>query len=96
MRNRGLAAALIMLSIPAMAQGAVVAATNAERASGFADRADCEQALGSSDGGQPKAGVVDQADGGGSLFNRAAGNISRCEFVHGEYQIVVYPKGSGA
>jgi hypothetical protein len=35
-------------------------------------------------------------EGPGSVFNRAHGNVSRCEVVQGEVLIVVYPpRGSG-
>lgn len=59
-------------------------AVNSERASGFRSLAQCENALTGRDGAR------------GTRFNRAAGNISRCEMVAGEAVIVVYPKGLGA
>ncbi len=59
-----------------------VVVTSAELADGFKNRGECEAALG---GGRGKAQLL------GSAFNRAHGNISRCEKVDGEYHLVVYP-----
>ena len=63
-------------------------ATNAEQASGFVDLADCQKAIG---GGPVKAGSNERAAQAGSAFNRAAGNLTRCELVKGEILVVVYP-----
>jgi len=63
---------------------APIQATLGERSSGFSDLAECRAALGG-----------DQAPRG-SVFNRAHGNISRCEMIEGEARIVVIPRGHGA
>jgi hypothetical protein len=78
---------LSALSVPGFAQGpALGVATNGERETAFASLAECEKTL----VGSRPAGSKAQ----GSLFNRRAGNISVCAIVHGEPQIVVYPRGS--
>ena len=82
-----LVAALAMTTFSAQVPAGdrvVFAMTNAETAAGFETLADCEQALGEPD---QRTGLR------GSLFNREAGNISRCELVDGEALVVVYPKG---
>ena len=68
----------------------VVIATNAERDTAYQDLAECEVALERTRRGRAGA---DGAARAGTLFNAARGNISRCEVVHGEPTVVVYPRG---
>jgi len=90
------ALALVSLSFPALAASpAIFQATNAENASGFRTVSECEAALGRPAKHRGKA-VIGASDLRGSLFNRAAGNVSRCELVAGELLIVVYPTGQKA
>lgn len=97
MRKTCIGLALMILALPATARSqSLVAATNPERDSAFAGLADCETALGGVARLSGKAGATDPAGPRGSVFNRAAGNLSRCERVHGEYQIVVYPNSGRA
>lgn len=91
MRNLLVAFALLSLPVSALAARPVIfEATSADKASGFRSMAECDAAL-----GLPvrQRGKADVANGGvrGSMFNRAKGNISRCELVDGEPMIVVYP-----
>lgn len=93
MRKIALIVALISLPAAGLAENAgPVAATNAEKATGFRDLAECQSALEATrrtrDGSNPAAPRPT-----GSLFNRAQGNMSRCEMVQGEALIVVYPRG---
>lgn len=94
MRNLIVAFALTTLPYPAIANDpGIVVATNPEKASGFRNLAECHEALGGSDKLQGKM-IGDEPNRlHGSMFNRTAGNTSRCEIVHGEALIVVYPKG---
>jgi len=94
--NRYLAVAATMaLAHPAFAQGGGrMVLTNPESASGFESRAECETAIAAGLGRDRKnvgarSGRAEYR--AGSLFNRARGNLSRCETGDGEYQIVVYP-----
>ena len=65
-----------------------VVAVNAEKASGFASLAECEQALG------PRTKTARSGRSGrGNLLNRAQGNRSKCLVVDGEPLIVVFPRG---
>ena len=93
---RHFASALALIALPISANAAAsppVAATSAERASGFRDLADCQGTLDGAPGsGQADADKTTRA--AGTLFNRAHGNISRCEMVEGEALIVVYPAGT--
>lgn len=85
-----LAVALAMTTLSGqapVADPAIFVLTNAEKASGFATLGECERALGP---------AKRPSEARGSLFNRNAGNISRCEIVHGEPMVVVYPKGYAA
>lgn len=87
MINLAIALALTAVSGPGNAQGAAIfVATSAEKASGFKSLAECEQAIG-------KSGDAGHADARGTVFNRNAGNTTRCEIVAGEPLVVVYPKG---
>jgi hypothetical protein len=61
-----------------------IVATLSERASGFANLAECEAAL------LPGTGTAEAQRG--SVFNRAHGNSSRCEMIKGEPMIVVTPR----
>ena len=92
MRNLALAATMMMLPVSVSANApSIFVATNAEKASGFRDLADCQKSLEGPDQASRKA-VADKQDGRrGSLFNRTQENTSRCEMVHGEALIVVYP-----
>lgn len=88
--------ALSSLSSPALAHRPVIfEATNADKASGFRSMAECETALGRPAARRGKA-VVARSTSRGSAFNRQAGNVSRCEMIAGEPQIVVYPTGRAA
>ena len=81
-----LAIAILLSQLPpleSVARPPLFVATSAERASGFSSLAECEQASIGPDGVP------------GTRFNRAAGNVSRCEMVSGEAVVVVYPKGLG-
>ena len=94
MLNLAVAFAVAMSPFPANADDlAIFVATSAEKASGFETLAECEVALGAS--GTDQGNSLDGQGAGfrGSLFNRNAGNTSRCEVVDGEALIVVYPKG---
>ena len=78
-----LAAALALAALQAPASNPpVFMAVLAETASGFESMADCEKSLGPAKRGARR----------GSLFNRKAGNISRCQMVDGEPMIVVIPR----
>lgn len=96
MRSIALFCALIPLAAVATARSpAPVAATNAERESGFRDLGECRAALEATrKTGEGAAGAP--SDQTGSLFNQAQGNTSRCEMSHGEAVIVVYPRGHPA
>jgi hypothetical protein len=95
MRDFALALALAVLPLPAIAQPAgPVSAVLAEKASGFKNLAECEKILGRPDSRRQKTLGNKRSVLRGSLFNRAAGNISRCEMIDGEPLIVVIPKGS--
>lgn len=75
-------AVLLLASFPASARD-IVSATNPEALPGHRNLADCEASLGAAD----KTGLR------GTVFNRLRGNISRCEIIQGEPQIVVQIKG---
>lgn len=91
MRNLFVAFALSSLTLPAVAAPpSIFQATSAEKASGFRSMAECEAALGLPARHRTKAGAAGNMVRG-SVFNRAAGNISRCEMVAGEPVMVVYP-----
>lgn len=85
MRTLLVAFALLSLPVSALAAHPVIfEATSADKASGFRSMAECESALGRSVTYRGRAVR-------GSMFNRAKGNISRCELIAGELMIVVYP-----
>ena len=96
MHNFSVALILSALSFPAIAQAPPTSvATNGERETPFKDLAECEETLIGSR--LPRADVPGStANPKGSFFNRGAGNISVCVIVHGEPQIVVYPRGMRA
>jgi len=83
-----LAFALATAALPA----GISVATLAERATPFATLAECEESLAPALTRSPKALAARHDVRRGSLFNRTAGNISRCEIIDGEPQIVVFPK----
>lgn len=91
MRTFALALTLAMLPTSAIAAPRIFAATLADTDAGFKTLADCEIALRGS--GEVRARANAHSAQRGTLFNRTNGNISRCEMVHGEPTIVVYPKG---
>jgi hypothetical protein len=94
MQNIALLLTLLPLSVAAIGKSpAPVVATNAEKANGFSDLNECQAALeGSRKSGH--GGAAGTPSGlTGSMFNRARGNVSRCEIFHGEAVIVVYPRG---
>lgn len=94
MRKLTVAILLAALCSPAAAPARErVSATNPESAAGYRDLADCERSLGAA--GKVHGSAAAQRGTGprGTLFNRTRGNISRCEMVHGEPQVVVYVKG---
>ena len=94
MLHLAVAFAVTILPSSATASGpAMFQAVSAEKASGFASLAECEQVLGAPATEQGKVPDAAQSGARGSLFNRNAGNMSRCEMVDGEPLIVVYPKG---
>ena len=79
--------------LPATALPAgVFVAILAEKASGFKTLAECEQAIALAPKVEQER-LVRLESNRGSLFNRAAGNTTRCEIVDGEPLIVVVPKG---
>jgi hypothetical protein len=88
-----LVAALALTTIPLQAparDAGVFVAVNAEKASGFKSLGECEAALGR----DKQDRRADKKSGPrGSVFNRKAGNRTRCEMVEGEPLVVVYPKG---
>lgn len=87
------AVTLVSVPLPALATRPVIfQATNADKASGFGSMAECEIALGRPARYRATIGVQKSALRG-SAFNRQAGNVSRCELIAGEPQIVVYPSG---
>ena len=93
MRVVVMAFAAVSLSVPAAARPpGVFVAILAEHASGFSSLADCERTIAR----QPRPGhgqrIGKDKTARGSLFNRAAGNITRCEMVNGEPLIVVIPR----
>ena len=93
MRKLSLALALTALAVPAYsARPAIFQATSSEKASGFRSMVECETALGGLTRQRGKSDIERNAVHG-SLFNRQAGNLSRCEMIDGEPQIVVYPVG---
>ena len=88
-----LALALAALPVPAMTQPAAMSvATLPERDSAFATLAECEQSLVPANESAGAALAPGQGTPRGSLFNRTAGNTSRCEMVDGEPLIIVTPK----
>lgn len=92
MRILFVAFALMSLPFPALAgpRPVVFEATSADKASGFRSMAECEAALGLPAEHRGKADVGKNASRGSS-FNRAAGNISRCEIIEGQPVLIVYP-----
>lgn len=93
MRNLFVAFALASLPLPALAAHPIIfQATSADKASGFKTMAECEAALGrpAKRRGKAAKGTSSQR---GTIFNRTAGNVSRCEMVAGEPQVTVYPTG---
>jgi len=96
MRNLFAALALASLSFPAIAARPVIfQATNPEKASGFRTIAECKAALGPPATHRGKASDR-TSELRGTMFNRTAGNVSRCELVAGEPYMVVYPTGQQA
>jgi hypothetical protein len=86
---------LSVVSVPVFAQNpAIGVATNPEKETPFKDLAECEKALIGSSGAKTDGTSAGANSMKGSLFNRRAGNISVCKMVHGEPQVVVYPKGA--
>ena len=93
MRKVLVAFALISLPFPVLAARPVIfQATSADKAPGFRSMGECEAALGPPARHRGKADV-DRGAVRGTLFNRTAGNLSRCEMIAGEPVIVVYPSG---
>ena len=94
MRNFVTAFALAALPLPAIAHPpGIFEATLAKKDAGFKTLAECEKAIGHPAKLQQKSHVAKTDNMRGSLFNRTAGNITRCEMVDGEPLIVVTPKG---
>ncbi len=90
-------ALLASVATSVSAQGpAVFVATTAERASGFKDLADCQRNIAATPQRDAKVQSGKHDGGHGSVFNRAHGNVTRCEMVEGEAMVVVYPRGHGA
>lgn len=84
---------LVSVPLPALAIRPVIfQATSADKASGFGSMAECEMALGQAAAYRGPVSV-DRSALRGTAFNRQAGNVSRCELIAGEPQIVVYPTG---
>lgn len=93
MQNIALLVAVLTLASPGYARKPqAVIATNPEKETAFTDLAECRQALAAPRKTNPTAVAGGPSEG--SLFNRAQGNISRCELVDGEALIVVYPRAS--
>jgi hypothetical protein len=93
MRNLALDFVLAALTYPAIAKPTGdVAAVLAEKASGFKSLAECEQTLAGSGLYSLKNLGGERSVVRGSVFNRAAGNLSRCEMIGGEPLIVVVPR----
>lgn len=96
MPNLFVALALVSLSFPALAARPVIfEATSADKASAFRTMVECEAALGPSAKHRGKT-AIGASELRGTLFNRTAGNVSRCEWVAGDPYIVVYPAGQKA
>jgi len=90
MRILFVAFALMALPVLAAPVPVIFEATSADKASGFRSMAECEAALGLPAEHRGKADVGKNASRGSS-FNRAAGNISRCEIIEGQPVLIVYP-----
>jgi hypothetical protein len=94
MRNFALVLTLAALPLPAIARPAPVSAVLGENASGFKNLGDCEQTLDGPSRHSAKKIGNKRGTRRGSMFNRAAGNMSRCEMIEGEPLIVVIPRGA--
>ena len=91
MLNIAFALAVATLTSPVGTQTPkMVSATNPESASGFRDLAHCEEPIGGLEEPLGKASTRKDSSRLGSRFNRAAGNLSRCESIDGEYLVVIY------
>ena len=89
--------ALASIATSGSAQGpSVVVATNAERASGFKDLADCQRNVAATRQRDAKVRSGKHDGGKGSVFNRTHGNLTRCEVIEGEALVVVYPRVHGS
>lgn len=93
MRSLVVVLALAFLPAPAVAHPPVFAAVLAEKATGFTSLAECERAIARKPTLTPQQRRARLRSTRGALFNRLAGNTTRCELVNGEPLTVVVPRG---